>query len=343
MTFISKISFFTGLLSVFCFAQQGETADSASVQDSAVVQESPADSTTQDSTVAAQDNAVSEDTAVAAVDSSAKDSAEAVEDTTATEPEKKAKPRNKITYAEYLNKNKSKYKKRSRTLHHGLTLSMNNFHDKEYGHMDEDADWGTGFGLYYFYRRYFGHYLGVQGRFGGLYRYSRWNFDAKTTTEKLESGETLKLTHNIDRKFHNFAVDMPLTGKLGYHIRGTTGFIFLSATLGVTKPIYEMVDTENRLYASSSNKELKSNLQLIDSENGSPFPLYESHQTHEVFFMDDWEFNSWIGLGVESRLVSFEFQVFAIGGASQNENHRYYHIGHDSNMTWRLLLDFSLR
>jgi len=338
MTLIRKISFFAGLASLFCFAQENEAEDPSVVQDSAVVQEATA---TPDSAVT--DAGTDESVATADTANVTDTTAIAAEDSTAAEPEKKVKPRNKITYAEYLAKNKSKYKRRSRTLHHGLTLSINNFHDKEYGHMDEDADWGTGFGMYYFYRRYFGHYLGVQGRIGGLYRYSRWNFDAKTTTEELESGETIKLTHNIDRKFHNFAMDLPLTGKLGYHIRGTTGFIFVSATLGLTKPIYEMVDTENRLYLSSSDKELKNNLQLIDAENANPFPLYESHQTNKVFYMDDWEFNSWIGLGVESRLVSFEFQVFAIGGASQNENHRYYHIGHDSNMTWRLLLDFSLR
>jgi hypothetical protein len=59
--------------------------------------------------------------------------------------------------------------------------------------------------------------------------------------------------------------------------------------------------------------------------------------------MDDWEFNSWIGLGIESRLVSIEFQMFAIGGTSQNTNHRYNHIGHDSHPTWRVFLDFSIR
>ena len=38
--------------------------------------------------------------------------------------------------------------------------------------------------------------------------------------------------------------------------------------------------------------------------------------------MDDWETSGWIGLGIESRLVSFEVQMFAFGGASQNANHR---------------------
>lgn len=322
-------------MSLFCFAQQGETASSAAPKESAIVQETAP--STADSAAAPASATVQDTTAAVASSTQAADSS-AVEET----PEPQGKPR-KLTYAEYLAKNNLTAKRKSRTLHHGLTLSTNNYHDKEYGHMDKDSDWGMGLGMYYFYRRYFGRYLGIQGRFGGLYRYSRWNFDASTEEHKLKTGEKIKLTHNIDRKFHNFAADLPLTGKLGYHVKGTTGFIFLSATLDLTKPIYEMVDTENRLYASSKDKELKSNLQLIDAANASPFPLYESHQTHKVFYMDDWETSSWIGAGVESRLVSFEFQVFAIGGTSQNENHRYYHIGHDSDMTWRLLLDFSLR
>jgi hypothetical protein len=103
-----------------------------------------------------------------------------------------------------------------------------------------------------------------------------------------------------------------------------------------------MVDTENRLYLKTDSKELKSDLNTLKAAGQNPFPLYESHQTNKFFYMDDWETSGWIGLGVENRLVSFEFQVYGLGGAT-SANHRYYHLGHDSNFTWRLFLDFSLR
>jgi hypothetical protein len=197
--------------------------------------------------------------------------------------------------------------------------------------------------MYYFYRRYFGNYLGIQGRAGALYRYSRWNFDYSSTDGKTDAGEKYTLTHNIDRKYHNFALDMPLTGKFGYHVKGTTTYLFTGITLGLTKPIYEMVDTENRLYLHTKDKILKKELELIDAEGKNPFPVYESHQTKRFFYMDDWETNSWIALGIENRLVSIEFQMFMIGATSQNTNHRYNHIGHDSHPTWRVFLDFSIR
>ena len=135
---------------------------------------------------------------------------------------------------------------------------------------------------------------------------------------------------------------MPLTGKLGYHIKGTTTFLYTGVTLGLTKPIYELVDTENSLYFSTNDKSLKDDLDLINKVENNPFPLQESHQTHRSFFMDDWETNSWIGLGIESRLVSFEIQMFAFGGATQNANHRYHNIGQGSP-SWRMFLDFSIR
>ena len=104
-----------------------------------------------------------------------------------------------------------------------------------------------------------------------------------------------------------------------------------------------MTDTENTLDLKTNDKGLKDDLKLINGAGQNPFPLYESHQTNKFFYMDDWETSGWIGLGIESRLVSFEFQMFALGGASQNANHRYYHIGHDSHPTWRVFLDFSIK
>lgn len=288
---------------------------------------------------------VADTVTVAVVDTVAKDTAlpqAASADTNALAETKPVKPRNKITYAEYQARLLAKHPKKSKTLHHGLTLVSANYHDKRYGAMNHDADWGSGIGMYYFYRRYFGRYLGVQGRFGGLYRYSRWNFDEGVENGKLASGEKYSLVHNVDRKYHNFAADLPLTGKFGYHIKGTTTYLFTSLTFGLTKPIYEMVDTENRLYLKTDSKELRSDLNTLKAAGQNPFPLYESHQTNKFFYMDDWETSGWIGLGVENRLVSFEFQVYGLGGAT-SANHRYYHLGHDSNFTWRLFLDFSLR
>ena len=252
------------------------------------------------------------------------------------------KMRNKITYADYQEKVKRSAKKRSKTMHHGLSLVGATYNDKNYWHMDHDANWGTGVGMYYFYRRYFGNYLGMQGRVGALYRYSRWTFDADEQEGKLSTGEKYKLTHSIDRKYHNIAADLPLTGKLGYHIKGTTTFLYTGITLGLTKPIYEFVDTENSLSFSTKDKGLKEDLGLINETGNNPFPLHESHQTYKFFYMDDWETNSWIGLGIESRLVSFEIQMFAFGGASQNANHRFHNIGQGSP-TWRMFLDFSIR
>lgn len=252
------------------------------------------------------------------------------------------KMRNKITYADYQEKVKRSAKKRSKTMHHGLSLVGATYNDKNYWHMDHDANWGTGVGMYYFYRRYFGNYLGMQGRVGALYRYSRWSFDADEQEGKLSTGEKYKLTHRIDRKYHNIAADLPLTGKLGYHIKGTTTFLYTGITLGLTKPIYEFVDTENSLSFSTKDKGLKEDLNLINETGNNPFPLHESHQTYKFFYMDDWETNSWIGLGIESRLVSFEIQMFAFGGASQNANHRFHNIGQGSP-TWRMFLDFSIR
>jgi hypothetical protein len=107
-------------------------------------------------------------------------------------------------------------------------------------------------------------------------------------------------------------------------------------------PIYELVDTENSLSFKTKDKQLNEDLLLINETGNNPFPLRESHQTHKFFYMDDWETNSWIGLGIESRLVSFEIQMFAFGGASQNANHRYHNIGQGSP-TWRMFLDFSIR
>ena len=350
MSIFRKILTTCSLFAVIGFAQEAAPESAPTPQDSAATEAADWDSTptTVDpnatATPAPSDSTEeawpTDTTAVA--DSAATDSVQ-VADSTATEADTaKVKPRNKITYAEYQAKVKASAKKRSRTLHHGLTVMDANFQDKRYGHMEEDAVWGSGVGLYYFYRRYFGHYLGFQGRLGANYRYSRWNFDKAHIKGKTSDGTPYETVHNVDRKYHNFAADLPLTLKLGHHIKQTTAFIFLSATVDITKPIYEMVDTENRLYLESFGDASAEELERITKYGDNPFPLYESHQTNKSFGIKDWETSAWLGAGIESRLISVEFQVYGIGGAT-SDNHRYHHLGHDSNFSWRLLLDFSIR
>lgn len=359
-TLFRRILTIGSMMAAFGFAQEAANPDAQwddatasvdpapatdSVQTAAAASNDTTSSTVADSTVTPAADTVSNaatDTAkVAAVDSTAAvDTLKA--DTAQAEPAQ-VKPRNKITYAEYQAKVNANAKKRSRTLHHGLSTLAANYHDKRYGNMDIDADWGSGIGLYYFYRRYFGHYLGFQGRLGALYRYSSFKNYDQVASGKLDDGKKYNLVYNIDRKYHNFAADLPLTGKLGYHVKGTTAFIFLSGTLDITKPIFEMVDTENYLFLESSSKTLNDDMRVLTNEGKNPFPLYESHQTNDFYHMDDWETSGWLGLGVESRLVSFEFQVYTIGGATKDNSHRYYPLGHDSNFSWRFFLDFSIR
>ena len=348
MTIIRKVLTLCSLSMAFGFAQEyvvvTDSAAAAQAQQDSLAAVAAATDTTAistDSTTATAE-ADSVKPAAPAKVATKKTNNVAKADTATADTASPKKMRNKITYADYQEKVTRSAKKRSKTMHHGLSLMSATYNDKNYWHMDQDAVWGMGMGMYYFYRHYFGNYLGIQGRIGALYRYSRWTFDVDEQEGKLSTGEKYTLTHELDRKYYNFSADMPLTGKFGYHIKGTTTFLYTSLTFGLTKPIYELTDTENRLYMSTSNKSLKEDLALFESAGVTPFPAYESHQTNKFFYMDDWETNSWIGLGIESRLVSFEIQMFAFGGATQNANHRFYNIG-QGTPTWRMFLDFSIR
>ncbi len=345
MNTIRKILTISSVFAVLGFAQGSPEPPPDDWDTDSTASANQPEAALQDSTVKAADtSAVVADSAkpadTAKVAAAPADTAKA--DTTAADSAAPKKPRNKITYADYQKRVIKAAKKRSKTMHHGLSLMSATYNDKNYWHMDHDANWGMGMGMYYFYRHYFGNYFGVQGRLGALYRYSRWTFDVDEQEGKLSTGEKYTLRHELDRKYYNFSADMPLTGKFGYHIKGTTTFLYTSLTLGLTKPIYELTDTENRLYMSTKDEKLKEDLALFESAGATPFPAYESHQTNKFFYMDDWETNSWIGLGVESRLVSFEIQMFAFGGATQNANHRFHNIGQGSP-TWRMFLDFSIR
>ncbi len=352
MTIIRKVLTICSLSMAFGFAQEyvvvTDSAAATQAEQDGIATAAANDSTavsadsTTSTTVTAEADSVKADSVKPAAPAKVAAPAKAKADTTAADTAGSKKMRNKITYADYQEKVLRSAKKRSKTMHHGLSLMSATYNDKNYWHMDHDANWGMGMGMYYFYRHYFGNYFGVQGRLGALYRYSRWTFDVDEQEGKLSTGEKYTLRHELDRKYYNFSADMPLTGKFGYHIKGTTTFLYTSLTLGLTKPIYELTDTENRLYMSTKDKKLKEDLALFESAGATPFPAYESHQTNKFFYMDDWETNSWIGLGVESRLVSFEIQMFAFGGATQNANHRFHNIGQGSP-TWRMFLDFSIR
>ena len=337
MTIIRKVLTLCSLSMALGFAQEYVVVTDSAAAAQAEQDSIAAAAATTDTTAVSADSSAT----IAEADS-AKPAETAKADTAATDTAGTKKMRNKISYAEYQEKVNRSIKKRSKTMHHGLSLMSANYNDKNYWHMDQDAVWGMGMGMYYFYRHYFGNYLGIQGRIGALYRYSRWTFDADKQDGKLSTGEKYTLTHELDRKYYNFSADMPLTGKFGYHVKGTTTFLYTSLTLGLTKPIYELTDTENRLYLSTKDSKLKKDISLIESSYANPFPVYESHQTNKFFYMDDWETNSWIGLGIESRLISFEIQMFAFGGATQNANHRFYNIG-QGTPTWRMFLDFSIR
>ena len=199
----------------------------------------------------------------------------------------------------------------------------------------------TGIGRYGVYRYYINPYFAMQGRLGGLYRYARWTVKRDYEHETLESGNTYDLRRVKNLKYHNFAMDLPVTGKVGKHINATT-FLYGSLTLGVTKPIFEMADMENTLDFYKQSATFAYEQQTLSSLGKNPFPLYESHQTKEFYYLDDWEFNSWIGVGIDSKFVSIEFQLYAFGGATE-DNHRFCNLGQSSDLTWRVMLDFSIR
>lgn len=280
--------------------------------------------------------------AVNAATAATPDSA-AVNAATAT-PEKNSlkSMRNKISYDEQMRAIKeAKAKKDSITYHHGLTITANRYHDKRYGNIDDDPVWGGGAGIYYFFRKYYGSHFALQGRIGGIWRYSRWDFDKPDGHGELPSGNTYDLTKNVELKYHNFALDLPVTAKVGTHITPTS-FIFLSAAVGLTKPIYEKVKSEGTIDFADPSKELNEELEVLSKQGLNPMPFYTEHTTKNCFYMNDWEVSSWAGLGIDTKYVSVEFQIYLIGGTSNDANHRYHHIGHDSDPTWRLLFDFSL-
>lgn len=252
------------------------------------------------------------------------------------------KPRGKITYAEYEQKQKEKQDSIvSVNLHHGVTLMGASTNDTRYGDLDEGFVWSGGMGLYYFYRHDFLTTMVLQGRFGVLYRYGRFNYDEDAGSKTLSNGKKLDLTCNTEVTYRNISLDLPLEIKFGGHIEPTT-FLFVGFTLGITKPMGEQTAIVKTLEASSSDKAVAKDLEYLAEKGLSPYPLEKREKIKEPFYMDDWETNGWIGAGIDGKYVSAELQ-FLLASGSTVDNHRYHHLFYDTNPTWRVMVDFSMR
>ena len=251
------------------------------------------------------------------------------------------KPRGKLTYEEYNQKRIAKQDSiLAQTYHHGVTIMGANTHDKRYGDLDEGFVWSGGTGVYYFYRLYVLSIMSFQGRLGAIYRYGRFDFDEDAGTKTLH-GKKVDLTRNTEITYRNAAVDIPLEFKIGGHIEPTT-FLYLGLTFGVTKSIYEQSTVVKTLDASSSDKAVQKDLEYLSSIGLSDYPLTKYEKVKEPFYMDDWETNGWVGVGIDGKYLSAEFQVLVASGSTK-DNHRYYHLFHDTNPTWRVMVDFSMR
>ena len=255
------------------------------------------------------------------------------------------KPRGKIFVADYFARKEAERDSIiAVNYRHGVTFAGARYNESYFGDYHEEPKWSGGLGFYYFYRRYFIDVIGLQGRFGVIYRYGRYNFDRSESSGKLKSGNSYALTRDVELTYNNLSFDLPLTFKVGFHIEPTT-FLFFSGTFGVTKPMFEKVYIKSLLSIDKSKltKSEKSDIETLERAGLSGFPLYESKDIEKNFFMDDWETNGWLGLGIDGKYLSAAFEVQVASGASTDDNHRYHHLFHDSEFTWRFMVDFSMR
>jgi hypothetical protein len=251
--------------------------------------------------------------------------------------------RNKISYSDYQARVSHKADSiLAANYHHGISIVPARYQDKTYGKVARGADWGGGFGLYYFYRHYFYNYFSAQAHAGFIYRYASFKEDSNTGKGKFQNGESYELNRHLDLSYHNFALDFPITAKFGTHIEPTT-FVFASLTFGLTKPLYEHMYADYTLDFNDPPKELAHDLELIGDAGKNPFPMEEIHEINKPFFMDDWETNGWIGLGIDGKYASVQAQFLLASGSSDYENHRYYGFSFDRAPTFRIFFDFSLR
>lgn len=252
------------------------------------------------------------------------------------------KPRGKKTYNEYLQQQKDKQDSiASVNYHHGVTVMGARTNDSRYGDLDDGFVWGGGLGLYYFYRHDFFKFMVLEGRFGGIYRYGRFDNDESAGSKTLSSGKEVDLNINTEIIYHNLALDLPLELKIGGHIEPTT-FLFIGFTFGITKSIHEQAPAYKTLDVSSTDKATAQDLDYLTEKGLNKYPLRKGFKYEEHFYMDDWETNGWIGAGIDGKYVSVELQ-FLVASGSTKDNHRYEHLFKDSNPTWRVMVDFSMR
>ena len=245
------------------------------------------------------------------------------------------------TYSEYLKDQQDKKAKAlAENYHHGVTLLVSRFNDTEYGNLKDNFTWGMGAGVYYFYRYYFLQCMALQPRFGIIYRYGRFNANDKES-KTLKNGKDVDLTTDVEITYDNIALDIPFTLKIGTNVEPTT-FIYLGATFGITKPLIEQASYTKIWDVSSSNKKTQSDIDYLKSEDLDVFPLKERHEINEPFFMDDWEFSGWGGVGIDGKYASLSADILIISKSLKN-NHVYERKIDGSWPTIRIMVDFSMR
>lgn len=327
-------------------------ADSAKVAPAAKPDTTKATPAPQDTSVAAKDSTKADTSATAdtaKVDSAAAparvDTVYIVKDTTKSE-----KMRGKRYFKDHQDSVMAEKAKRdSLTTNHGISVMFGNNNDKRYGYIgsqdDYDDHWGAGFGIYYFYRHYFGSHFALEGRLGGVYRYARWSqdldFPQYYNIARLGNGK-YDLNHHVDIYYDNYAIDAPLSAKVGGHI-GATEFLYAGITLNLMKDFYDKVTSRNELTLKNVSPEMKKDLEILEKEGKNPFPMVEDHYTSDWYQMVDWESGLWANFGLDSKFFSVEAQLLIMSAATTDYNHRFEYLGHDWNPTWRIFVDFSIR
>ena len=158
---------------------------------------------------------------------------------------------------------------------------------------------------------------------------------------ELTSGHKYDLNQHMQLSYNNFAFDLPLTVKFGGHIEHTT-FIYMSLTFGITKSLYEDMTSRYTLDIKDPSKELEEEIAILEKEGKATYPLTETHEIEKPFYMDDWETNGWVGVGIDGKYVSIGAD-FLVAAGSTKDNHRYYHMFQKDFPSFRVMIDFSLR
>lgn len=279
-------------------------------------------------------------TAPVVADTSASSSADSVDTPKRSYVNRFKTMRKKKSVAEYdSTQNAIRDSIASITYNFGLSFIGGRAKDKRLGNLEENSDWDGNFGVYLFYRYYFTSFFALQGRLGAIYRYARF-----TKNDEIKDGITYKETQfDVNNKltvdYHDIAVDAPLTLKLGAHT-GHTTFIFLSLAGDITKSIFDQINTTREYTVKHPSKELKKDLAVLESKG--LYPAYENYTVEGNFYIDDWEFSSWAGAGIDCKYISVEYQVLLAAGSTK-DNHRFHAINHGGMPSWRVMVDLSLK